>query len=134
MIFWQNPGTARLPWYVAEQKSLETALVEIRGLSPSSWQREREREEDEDTSSLHHLPYIYTFSRRFYPKWLTVHSDYTLFYQYMRFLEIKPTTFVLLTQCSTTEPQEHLQTRTMEAIRINKRAMICKCYNIYIYI
>ncbi len=27
--------------------------------------------------------YIYAFSRRFYPKWLTVHSGYTYFCQYM---------------------------------------------------
>ncbi len=30
-----------------------------------------------------------------------------LYYQYMCSLGIEPTTFVLLTQCSTTEPQEH---------------------------
>ncbi len=30
-----------------------------------------------------------------------------IYYQYMGFLGIEPTTFVLLTQCSTTEPQEH---------------------------
>ncbi len=29
------------------------------------------------------------------------------FCQYVCSLEIEPTTFVLLTQCSTTEPQEH---------------------------
>ncbi len=43
--------------------------------------------------------YIYAFSRRFYPKRLTVHSGYTFFYQYVF--------HALLTQCSTTEPQEH---------------------------
>ncbi len=41
-----------------------------------------------------------------YPKWLTVHSGYTFFSQYMCSLGIEPTTFALLTQCSTTEPQE----------------------------
>ncbi len=51
--------------------------------------------------------YIYAFSRRFYPKRLTVNSGYTCFCQYMCFLGIEPTTFALLTQCSTTEPQEH---------------------------
>ncbi len=51
--------------------------------------------------------YIYAFSRRFYPKRLTVHSCYTYFCQYMCSLGIEPTTFALLTQCSTTEPQEH---------------------------
>ncbi len=51
--------------------------------------------------------YIYAFSRRFYPKRLTVHSGYTYFCQYMCSLGIEPTTFALLRQCSTTEPQEH---------------------------
>ncbi len=51
--------------------------------------------------------YIYAFSRRFYPKQLTVHSGYNCFYQYVCFLGIEPTTFALLMQCSTTEPQEH---------------------------
>ncbi len=52
--------------------------------------------------------YIYAFCRRFYPKRLTVHSGYTcFFYQYVCSLGIEPTTFALLTQCSTTEPQEH---------------------------
>ncbi len=37
--------------------------------------------------------YIYAFSRRFYPKRLTVHSGYTLFYQYVCSLGIEPTTF-----------------------------------------
>ncbi len=32
---------------------------------------------------------------------------YISFCQYMCFLGIEPTTFALLTQCSTTEPQEH---------------------------
>ncbi len=31
-----------------------------------------------------------------------------IFCQYVCFLGIEPTTFALLTQCSTTEPQEHL--------------------------
>ncbi len=50
--------------------------------------------------------YRHTFSRRFYPKRLTVHSGYT-FYQYVCSLGIEPTTFVLLTQCSNPVPQEH---------------------------
>ncbi len=36
-----------------------------------------------------------------------MHSGYTCFCQYMCSLGIEPTTFALLTQCSTTEPQEH---------------------------
>ncbi len=50
---------------------------------------------------------INTFTRRFYPKRLTEHSGYTCFLQYVCSLGIEPTTFALLTQCSTTEPQEH---------------------------
>ncbi len=59
--------------------------------------------------SLNHLHYI-TFSRRFYPKRLTVHSGYTFFFISMCVpLELNPQPFALLTQCSTTEPQEHNQ-------------------------
>ncbi len=36
---------------------------------------------------------IYAFSRRFYPKRLTVHSGYTYFYQYVYSLGIEPMTF-----------------------------------------
>ncbi len=50
--------------------------------------------------------YIYAFSKRFYSKRLTVHLGYTFFCQDMCSLGIEPTTFALLTQCSTTEPQE----------------------------
>ncbi len=39
---------------------------------------------------------------------LQVYSGYTFFCQYMCSLGIEPTTFALLTQCSTTEPQEHV--------------------------
>ncbi len=53
------------------------------------------------------IGYIYAFSRCFYPKRLTVHSGYTFICQYMCSLGFEPTTFALLTQCSTTEPQEH---------------------------
>ncbi len=53
------------------------------------------------------------FSRRLYPKQLTVHSGYTYFCQYMCSLGIEPTTFALLTQCSTTEPQEQINIQYM---------------------
>ncbi len=45
---------------------------------------------------LHYI-YIYAFSRRFYPKRLTVHLGYT-FIVSMCSLGIEPTTFALLTQ------------------------------------
>ncbi len=50
---------------------------------------------------------IYAFSRRFYPKRLTVHSGYTFFVSMCVPWELNPQPFALLTQCSTTEPQEH---------------------------
>ncbi len=47
--------------------------------------------------------YIYAFSRRFLQSIQAIH----LYCQYMCSLGIEPTTFALLTQCSTTEPREH---------------------------
>ncbi len=37
--------------------------------------------------------YTYAFSRRFYPKRLTLHSGYTFYCQYVCSLGIEPTTF-----------------------------------------
>ncbi len=52
--------------------------------------------------------YIYAFSRTVLSK--VTYSAFRLyiFYQYVCSLGIEPTTFALLTQCSTTEPQEHI--------------------------
>ncbi len=50
---------------------------------------------------------IYAFSRRFYPKRLAVHSGYTFFISMCVPWELNPRPFALLTQCSTTEPQEN---------------------------
>ncbi len=50
---------------------------------------------------------IFTFTRRFYPKWLTVHSGYACFVSMYVPWESNPQPFALLTQCSTTEPHEH---------------------------
>ncbi len=58
-------------------------------------------------TSLTDYIYIYAFSRRFYPKRLTVHSGYTCFISMCVPWESNPQPFALLTQCSTTEPQEH---------------------------
>ncbi len=52
--------------------------------------------------------YIHAFSRRFYPKRLTVHSGYTCFVSMCVHWELNLQPFALLTQCSTTEPQEHI--------------------------
>ncbi len=51
--------------------------------------------------------YIYAFSRRFYPQWLTEHSGYTFIVSTCVPWESNPQPFALLMQCSTTEPQEH---------------------------
>ncbi len=49
---------------------------------------------------------FYAFSRRFYPKLLTVNAGYTFFISMCVRWELNPQPFVLLMQCSTTEPQE----------------------------
>ncbi len=50
----------------------------------------------------HGLFYIYAFSRRFYPKQLTLHSSYSFtFYQLLLSLGIKPMILALLAPCST---------------------------------
>ncbi len=49
----------------------------------------------------------YTFIRHFYLKRLTVHSSYTFIISMCVSWELNPQPFTLLTQCSTTEPQEH---------------------------
>ncbi len=64
--------------------------------------------------------YIYAFSRRFYPKRLAGHSGYTCFVS-MCSLGIEPTQpFVLLTQCSTTEPQKQSRPKWMDSIGYNR--------------
>jgi len=50
----------------------------------------------------------FTFTRRFYPKRLTMHSGYTFFISMCVPWELNPQHFVLLMQCSTTEPQKHI--------------------------
>ncbi len=51
---------------------------------------------------------MYAFSRRFYPKRLTVHLGYMFFFLYVCVpWESNPQTFALLMQCSTTEAQKH---------------------------
>ncbi len=46
--------------------------------------------------------YIYAFSRRFYPKWLTLHSSYSFtFDQLLLSLGIEPMILALLAPCST---------------------------------
>ncbi len=54
--------------------------------------------------------YIYAFSRRFYPKRLTIAFRLYIFISMCVPWESNPQPFALLTQCSTTEPQEHHNT------------------------
>ncbi len=49
-----------------------------------------------------HFIWLFTFTRRFYPN-----SGYTFFASMCVPWELNPQPFALLTQCSTTEPQEH---------------------------
>ncbi len=51
-----------------------------------------------------HNSFVDIFIRHFYPKRLTVHLGYT--FLSLVWVNLQP--FALLTQCSTTEPQEHL--------------------------
>ncbi len=53
-------------------------------------------------SFVHIYIYIYAFSRRFYPKRLTLHSSYSFtFYQLLLSLGIEPMILALLAPCST---------------------------------
>ncbi len=61
--------------------------------------------------------YIYAFIRHFYPKRRTVHSGYTFFISMCVPLELNPQPFALSTQCSTTEPQEHLIVQLNKSLR-----------------
>ncbi len=58
---------------------------------------------------MHIYIYIYAFSRRFYPKRLTIAFRLYIFISMCVPWESNPQPFVQLTQCSTTEPQEHWQ-------------------------
>ncbi len=69
--------------------------------------------------------YIYAFSRRFYPKRLTLHSDYTYFLSVCVPWELNPQPFVLLTQYSTTEPQEHLLHELLHQCGVAWRQSVC---------
>ncbi len=51
--------------------------------------------------------YIYVFSRRFYPKRLTIAFRIYIFISTCVPWESNPQTFALLTQCSTTEPHRN---------------------------
>ncbi len=57
--------------------------------------------------SIYTHTHIYAFSRHFYSK-RTVHSGYTFVVSMCVPWELNPRPFAPLTQCSTTEPQEHI--------------------------
>ncbi len=67
----------------------------------------------------------YAFSRRFYPKRLTVHSGYTFFVSMCVAWELNSQPFALLTQCSTTEPQEHGQCRSHASVWEDENRCTC---------
>ncbi len=71
--------------------------------------------------------HVYAFSRQVYPK--ATYSTFRLYMycQYMCSLGIEPTTFVLLTQCSTTEPQEHVL--NMYSTNVNEINVIINCHS-----
>ncbi len=72
-------------------------------------------------SLLHlHYIYIYAFSRRFYPKRLTIAFMLYIFISTCVPWESNPQPFALLTQCSTTEPH-----RNMWLLRIPARLPRC---------
>ncbi len=60
----------------------------------------------EGAGLIPHRPTVTFIIRRFYPKRLTVHSGYIFFVSMCVPWELNPQPFALLTQCSTTEPQE----------------------------
>ncbi len=57
---------------------------------------------NDNFASLSTKVYIYAFSRRFYPKRLTLHSSYSFtFYQLLLSLGMEPMVLALLAPCST---------------------------------
>ncbi len=67
---------------------------------------------DEEMQVSHTHIYIYAFSRRFYPKRLTITFSLYIFISMCVPWESNPQPFALLTQCSTTEPHRNTHTRT----------------------
>ncbi len=70
--------------------------------------------------------YIYAFSRRFYPKRLTVHSGYTFFCQYVCSLGIVPTTF-----CAVNAMLYHWATGTLYDIHLLHLEMTPRCCQLH---
>ncbi len=62
---------------------------------------------DGDKIDLMIIIYIYAFSRRFYPKRLTIAFRLYIFISICVPWESNPKPFALLTQCSTTEPHRN---------------------------
>ncbi len=103
-----HPQMIQIIWLVFEKEEVDLFTLEDNFHCPKYFSKEQD-------ALVHnwpnvHLPlhYIYAFSRRFYPKRLTVHSGYTFSVSLCVPWELNPQRFALLTQCSTTEPQEHL--------------------------
>ncbi len=92
--------TGEIPPPVHAGALWETVWHEDRSLGHRTHHRAENRCEPVLQQANTFYIYIYAFSRRFYPKRLTVHSGYTFFCQYVCSLGIEPTTFALLAQCS----------------------------------
>ncbi len=104
-------GTRVLSWHTQRRAQWSLSLlIQIRKILQVSWTSGWEREEGGGEIRLYEYIYIYAFSRRFYPKQLTVHSGYTFYFFISMCVPwgLNPQPFALLTQCSTTEPQERL--------------------------
>ncbi len=75
--------------------------------------------------------YIYAFSRRFYPKRLTLHSSYSfIFYQLLLSLGIEPMILALLAPCSTiwaTGRQIFLEATRIASFCANYLLTVCIC-------
>ncbi len=67
---------------------------------------------------------MYAFSRRFIQRDLQLHSSYTFFISTCVPWESNPQPFALLTQCSTTEPQVHINLVKAQQIRNGPGALL----------
>ncbi len=101
-------GTA--PEMVWKTVSYELAIC-VRVIKNNLQKKERKKDEKLQKKIQNEYIYIYAFSRNVYPKRLTVHSGYTFFVSMHVAWELNPQPFALLTQCSTTETQEHKQSK-----------------------
>ncbi len=109
LSFWRHPFTAEHPLlrHWCRDTFLQTwwrnkLIYILNGLSVSTF-----------SAHFYFYIYIYAFSRRFYPKRLTLHSSYSFtFYQLLLSLGIEPMSLALLAPCSTILATGKLKNRT----------------------